>query len=49
MGNELAEPCPQWVEIAGFTNPSQQWCTSSLGFRTVRGGIVRGDNRLRPR
>ena len=37
------------METAGFTNTSQQWCTRSWGFRTVRGGIVRGDNRFRPR
>ena len=50
MGNELAEPsCPQWVDTAGFTNPSQQWCTCSWNFHTVRGGAVRGDNRFRPR
>ena len=50
MVNELAErSCPQWVETAGLTNPSQQWCTRSWGFHTVRGGIVRGDNRFRPR
>ena len=50
MGNELAEPsCPQWVDTAGFTNTSQQWCTCSWNFHTVRGGAVRGDNRFRPR
>ena len=29
--------------------PSQQWCTRSWGFHTVRGGIVREDNRFHPR
>ena len=50
MVNELAEPsCPQWMETACFTNPSQQRCTRSWGFHTVQGGIVRGDTRFRPR
>ena len=50
MVNEPAEPsCPQRVETTGFTNPSQQWCTRHWGFHAVRGGIVRGDNRFRPR
>ena len=49
MVNELVEPsCFHWVETAGFTNPSQQCCTRSWGFHTVRGGVVRGD-RFRPR
>ena len=29
--------------------PQQQWCTRSWGLHTVRGGIVRGDNRFRLR
>ena len=50
MANEPVEPSfPQWEETAGFTNPSQQWCTRSWGFRVVRGGIFRGNNRFRPR
>ena len=48
--NDPAEPsCLQWVETAGFTNPSQHWCTRSWGFHTVRGGIIRGGNRVRCR
>ena len=44
MVNEFAEPsCPQWVKIAGFTNPNQQWFTSSWGVHTMRGGIILGD------
>ena len=50
MVNELAEPpCPQRVETAGLTNPSEQWCTHSWGFYTIRGGIVQEDNCFRPR
>ena len=50
MVNERTKPsCPQWVGTAGFPNPSQQWYTSIWGFRTVRAGIVPGDNRFRPR
>ena len=37
------------METAGFTNPSQQWCTHSSDLRTVRGGVFRGGNRCRPR
>ena len=37
------------MKTAGFTNPSQRWCTRNWGFHIVRGGIVRGDNRFRPR
>ena len=49
MVNDPAEAsCPQWVETAGFTNPTKQWCTRSWGFHTVRAGIVRGDSRFRP-
>ena len=37
------------MEIDGFKNASQQWCTRSWGFHTVCGGIVRGDNCFRLR
>ena len=41
MVDEPAEPsCPRWVGAAGFTNFSQQWCTRSSGFHTVRSGTV---------
>ena len=50
MVDDLAElSCPQWVETADFTNPSQQWCTRSWGVHMVRVGIVRGGHRFRPR
>ena len=50
MTNELGEPSfPKKVEIAGFTYPSRQRCTLSWGFHIVRGYIVRGNNRSRPR
>ena len=43
MVNEPAESsCPQRVGTAGFTNPSQQWCSRSWGFHTVRAGRPRG-------
>ena len=34
---------------AGFTSPSQQWCTRSWSFRTMCGGIDPEDGRFRPR
>ena len=50
MVNELAEPsCPQLVWTTGFTNPSQQRCTRSWGFHTVRAGVVSGHNHIRAR
>ena len=50
LADELAEPsCPQWVETAGFTNPTQEWCAQSWGFHIVRGGIDPVNDHLRPR
>ena len=40
---------PEWVGNAGFTNPSQQWCTRSWSFDAVRASIVPGHNVFLPR
>ena len=44
MVNEPAEPsCPQWVETAGFANPSQQWYTVlAVGVSTLYGAVSSG-------
>ena len=42
-------PYTHWVWPAGLTNPTQQWCTLSLRFPNLRGGIDPGDLRFRPR